>query len=169
MQAAQPGAGAPLLDPLYSSVLFYHSNSNDSELYSGGFRFECWLPRRLCSLRDFLQFMKVQTIYWLKLNQNHFISPSPEVKSGRGVRLIPHPLLVPWSRKGRAIPLRPLWAVRPVQSLSACARVHFTLPFLRVVTSALCRQHPLIEVEKSVKYLNTDKMRVKALQTTTSE
>jgi hypothetical protein len=38
----------------------------------------------------------------------------------------PHPLLVPWSRKGRAIPLLPLWAVRPVQSLNACTRVHFT-------------------------------------------
>ena len=35
-------------------------------------------------------------------------------------------LLVPWSRKGRAIPLLPLWAVRPVQSLSACTGMHFT-------------------------------------------
>jgi hypothetical protein len=26
----------------------------------------------------------------------------------------------------RTIPLLPLWAVRPVQSLSACTRVHFT-------------------------------------------
>ena len=51
----------------------------------------------------------------------------PGVKSGRGVKLTPHPLLVPWSRKGRAIPLLTLWAVRPVQSLSACTRVHFTL------------------------------------------
>jgi len=51
------------------------------------------------------------------------------VKSGRGVTLTPHPLLVPWSWKGRAIPLLPLWAVRPIQSLSACTRVHFTLPF----------------------------------------
>jgi DNA-binding transcriptional LysR family regulator len=50
----------------------------------------------------------------------------PGVKSGRGLTLIPHPLLAPWSRKGRAIPLLPLWAVRPVQSLSACTRVHFT-------------------------------------------
>ena len=50
----------------------------------------------------------------------------PGVKSGRGVTLTPHPLLVPWSRKSRAIPLLPLWAVRPVQSLSACTRVHFT-------------------------------------------
>jgi len=46
----------------------------------------------------------------------------PGVKSGRGVTLTPHPLVVPWSRKGRAIPLLPLWAVRPVQSLSACTR-----------------------------------------------
>ena len=49
----------------------------------------------------------------------------PGVKSGRGVTLTPHPLLVPWSRKSRAIPLLSLWAVRPVQSLSACKRVHF--------------------------------------------
>ena len=39
------------------------------------------------------------------------------------------PLLVLWSRKNRAIPLLPLWAVRPVQSLSACKRVHFTFTF----------------------------------------
>jgi hypothetical protein len=29
----------------------------------------------------------------------------------------------------RAIPLLPLWAVRPVQSLSACTGVHFTFTF----------------------------------------
>ena len=51
----------------------------------------------------------------------------PGVKSCQGVTLTPHPLLVPWSRKGRAILLFPLWAVRPVQSLSACTRVHFTM------------------------------------------
>jgi len=50
----------------------------------------------------------------------------PGVKSGRGMTLTPHPLLVPWSRKGRAIPLLPLWTVWPVQSLSACTRVHLT-------------------------------------------
>ena len=44
----------------------------------------------------------------------------PGVKSGRGVTLTPYPLLVPWSRKSRAIPLLPLWAVRPLQILSAC-------------------------------------------------
>ena len=49
------------------------------------------------------------------------------VKSGRGVTLTPHPLLVPWSRKSRGIPLLPLWAVRPLQS--ACRRVHFTFTF----------------------------------------
>ena len=54
----------------------------------------------------------------------------PGVKCGLGVRLAPHPLLVPWSRKGRAVPLLPLWAVRPVQNLCACTRVNFTfLPF----------------------------------------
>ena len=35
-------------------------------------------------------------------------------------------LPLPYSR---AIPLLPLWAVRPVQSLSACTRVHFTFTF----------------------------------------
>jgi hypothetical protein len=53
----------------------------------------------------------------------------PGVKSGRGLTLTPHPLLVPWSRKARAIPLPSLWAVRSVQSLSACTRVPFTLYF----------------------------------------
>ena len=43
-----------------------------------------------------------------------------------GVTLTPHPLLVPWSWKSKDIPLLPLWAVQPVQSLSACTRVHFT-------------------------------------------
>jgi hypothetical protein len=37
----------------------------------------------------------------------------------------PSPLLVSWSWKSRAIPLFPLWAVLPVQSLIACTRVHF--------------------------------------------
>jgi hypothetical protein len=32
----------------------------------------------------------------------------------------------------RAIPLLPLWAVRSVQSLSACARVHFTFTFFSI-------------------------------------
>jgi len=61
----------------------------------------------------------------------------PRVKSGRGVTLTPHPLLVPWSRKSRAISLPPpsLWAVRPVQSLSACTRMHFT--FLHARYSAM--------------------------------
>ena len=53
----------------------------------------------------------------------------PGVKSGRDVKLTPRSPLVPWSRKSRAIPLLPLWAVRPVQSLSACTRVHLYLIF----------------------------------------
>jgi hypothetical protein len=52
--------------------------------------------------------------------------PFPGVKSGRDVTLSPHPLLVQWSWKSRAITLLPLWAVRPVQRLSACTGVHFT-------------------------------------------
>jgi hypothetical protein len=51
----------------------------------------------------------------------------PQVNSGRGVTLSPHPLLVLWSRKSRAIHLIPLWALRSVQSLSACTRVHLII------------------------------------------
>jgi hypothetical protein len=59
----------------------------------------------------------------------------PGVKSGRDVTLAPRHLLVPWSWKCRAISLLPLWAVRPVQSLSACTRVHIIyLPTLKQVT-----------------------------------
>ena len=65
----------------------------------------------------------------------------PGVKSGRGVTLTPHPLLVPWSRKSRDIPLLPLWAVRPVQSLSACKRVHFTPFKVQLHVSALDNSH----------------------------
>jgi len=50
------------------------------------------------------------------------------VKSSRGVTLTPHSLLVPLSRKSRAIPQLLLWAVRPVQSLSACTGCTF-LPY----------------------------------------
>jgi len=51
------------------------------------------------------------------------------VKSGRGVTMTPHPLLVTWSRKSSAIPLLPLRAVRPVQSLSASTKVHFNFTY----------------------------------------
>ena len=56
----------------------------------------------------------------------------PGIKSGQGVTLIPHPPLGPWSRKNRAIPLLILWAVRPVQSLSASTRVHFNFTYFYV-------------------------------------
>jgi len=55
----------------------------------------------------------------------------PGVKSGQGVMLTSHTLLVPWSRKSRAITLFPLWAIRPVQSLSVCTVVHFTFYLMR--------------------------------------
>jgi hypothetical protein len=53
----------------------------------------------------------------------------PGVKSGRGVTLTTHHFLVPWSWKSTVIPLLPLWAVRPVEGLSTCTRVHFTFTF----------------------------------------
>jgi hypothetical protein len=53
----------------------------------------------------------------------------PGVKSSQGVTLTPHPLLVPWSRKSRAIPVLTVRAVGPVQSLSACTRAHCTFTY----------------------------------------
>jgi hypothetical protein len=70
---------------------------------------------------------------------------SPVVKSGRGVTLTPYPILVPWLRMVRAIPLFSLWAIRPVQSLSACTSVHFT--FYRGNTVALDEIHTLLTEE----------------------
>ena len=65
------------------------------------------------------------------------------VKSGRDVTLTPHRLLVPWSWKGRAIPLLPLWAVMPVQSLSACTKMHFTLPQCLYIDALYLTSMPL--------------------------
>jgi hypothetical protein len=50
----------------------------------------------------------------------------PWVKNGRGLTLTPHPFLVLWSWKSKAITLLPLWTVGSAQSLSSCTRVHFT-------------------------------------------
>jgi len=70
----------------------------------------------------------------------------PRVKSGRGVTLTPHPLLVPWSKKSIAIPLLPLWATQPVESLSACTRVQVTLLYYKEVKDhshcVLCTVYP---------------------------
>ena len=67
----------------------------------------------------------------------------PGVKSGRGGTLTPHPLLVPWSRKSRAIPLLPLLAVRPVQSLSACTRVNFTFTYYKLFNPLNAQLNPI--------------------------
>jgi len=49
----------------------------------------------------------------------------------------PSPLLVPWSRKSRTIPILPLWAVRPVQRHSVCTRVHFIYIYIYIYISWL--------------------------------
>ena len=76
----------------------------------------------------------------------------PGVKSGRGVTLTPHPLLVSWSRKSRYIPLLTLWAVRPVQSLSACTRVHFTctLPTVNFTFEKKSVRRPLLWLQRVI-------------------
>ena len=60
----------------------------------------------------------------------------PGVKERPEREADPSPILVPWSWKSRAIPLLPLWAVRPVQSLSACTRVTFTFTFTSMFSVA---------------------------------
>ena len=75
----------------------------------------------------------------------------------------PSPLLVLWSWKGRAIPLLPLWAVRPVQSLSACTGVHFTyiqyIPIPYFCYMFRCISHHLQRELNQPRYRNTTKIR----------
>ena len=59
------------------------------------------------------------------LYNEYLVFPGGEDRPGRDAE--PASLLAPRSRKSRALPLLPLWAVRPVQSLSACTRVLFLL------------------------------------------
>jgi hypothetical protein len=54
------------------------------------------------------------------------------VKSGQGVTLTPRHLLVPWSRKGRAILLLLLWAVWPVQGCTFLSYSPLSRPSLRM-------------------------------------
>jgi len=68
------------------------------------------------------------------------------------VTLTPHSLLVPWSWKSRAIPLPPLCAVRPVQSLSACTRVHFNFTYTYRVSSTCFGVSYIIIREKFVSF-----------------
>jgi len=77
----------------------------------------------------------------------------PGVKGGRGVTLTPHPLLVPWSRKGRAIPLLPLWAVRP-QCLYKGA-LYLLLPVHTRFQPILCTHISLI-YHQNIKMSATD-------------
>jgi len=56
------------------------------------------------------------------LYRGYRVFPGGKVRLGRDTD--PSPPLVPWSRKSRAIPLLPIWAIRPVQSLNACTRLH---------------------------------------------
>jgi hypothetical protein len=66
--------------------------------------------------------------------------------------MTPHPLVVPCSRKSSVIPLFSLWAVRPVQSVNACTRVHFTslikqtLNILRHSSFIILRSENLIKI-----------------------
>jgi hypothetical protein len=59
----------------------------------------------------------------------------PGVESGGRMTLTPHHFLEPWLWKSRAIHLLPLWAVQPVESLSACTGVYFTYTWMFISIS----------------------------------
>jgi hypothetical protein len=77
----------------------------------------------------------------------------PGVKSGRGVTLTPHPLLVPWSIKVELHLYSPYRAVRPVQNLSACTepqclyRTSETVQSLSVCTEPQCLYRASVPVQ----------------------
>ena len=61
----------------------------------------------------------------------HWVPSLSQGKWPMGRDADPSPLLVSWSRYSRAIPLLPLWTIRPVQCLSACTRVHCNFTLIR--------------------------------------
>jgi hypothetical protein len=69
----------------------------------------------------------------------------PGVKSGWGVTLAPHPLLVLWSRKGRAIPLLPLWAVGLYRASVLVQKCTLPLPLPR--QNALRKQRKIHKIQ----------------------
>jgi len=77
----------------------------------------------------------------------------PEVKSGQGVTLTSHPILGPWSRNISVIPLLPVWAIHPVQSISACTRVDFTFTFYLINLSKNCKGTNLMKISFSTEHL----------------
>ena len=93
---------------------------------------ETWTGRRLKTVSSCCATGEIYICYKIREVVNHGFEvswkevpqPLPSLQSTfsftRGVTLTPHPPLVPWPRKSRAKPLLPLWAVRPVQNLSAC-------------------------------------------------
>ena len=78
------------------------------------------------------------------------------VKSGRGVPLTPHPIPVSKSWKGRAIPLLPLRAVRPVQSLigvQGCTLPYFTMKLILYTQVQFPRFTRHLSIQDQVLYL----------------
>ena len=78
----------------------------------------------------------------------------PGVKGGRGVTLTAHPLLVPLSWKGRAIPLLFLWAVRPVQECTLQSKpwlpeYSIQMILLNVLISLRFFSHSIMQLEVS--------------------
>jgi len=107
--------------------------------------FQIWLDQRfpVCGMRN-IGFVQVVfgTSTWIVVQTGPGAQPAsctmgtgsfPRVKSGRGVTLTTYPLLVPWSRKGRSIPLPPRPPSGPYGLYKACTMVHFTLLYMDCV------------------------------------
>ena len=71
----------------------------------------------------------------------------PGGKRGRGVKLTTQPLLVPWSRKSRAIPLLPLLG------RTACSRVTFTFTFTHSVPQSDTPMTATVDASHQLKLL----------------
>ena len=83
------------------------------------------------------------------LYNGYRVFPGGKKRPGRDAD--PSPLIVPWSWKGRAILLLPLWAVRHVQSLSVCTRVNFTFYFTdKTITKRAVTCFAIITLEAGV-------------------
>jgi len=63
---------------------------------------------------------------------------------------------MPWPRKGRVKPLLPLWAVRPVQSLNACTRVHFTFLLYAIIDQTFNFVTPETSTQRSCEFQGWD-------------
>ena len=88
------------------------------------------------------------------LYNGYRVFPGGKARSGRDAD--PSPLLVPWSWKGRAIPLLPLWAVglyRASAPVQGCTLPFLTsIFFLYVIVIYTCRWPKHVVVDECIRF-----------------